>query len=160
MIRQFGIIFGISILYPALVYYGVRAYQPLPEFQYTVYASVRIAPTTPEGWKAWEEEDRAAEKRRQERLDAIDKATQPFFRAFILVAAPLGIAAMLIGSYLKFRSVGTGLILGGIISVTNAYSDYWNHLDDWIRYVSLILGLCLLIFIGYRQFIAARSNPT
>jgi hypothetical protein len=148
------------MLYPTLVYYSVRAYQPLPEFQYSYRITARLAPTTPEGWKAWEEENRAEEKKHQEDLDTIDKATQPFFRAFILVATPLGIAAMLIGSYLKFRSVGTGLVLGGIISVTNAYSDYWNHLDDWLRYVSLILGLCLLIFIGYRQFIAARSNPT
>jgi hypothetical protein len=160
MIRQFAIIFGIAILYPALVYYSVRAYQPLPEVQYHYSVIARVTPTTPEGWKAWDEENRVAEKARQEKLDAIDKATQPFFRALILVATPLGIAAMLIGSYLKIHSVGTGLVLGGIISVTNAYSDYWSHLDDWIRYVSLILGLCLLIFIGYRQFIAARSNPT
>jgi hypothetical protein len=152
MIRQFAIIFGIAILYPTLVYYSVRAYQPLPEFQYSYRITARLAPTTPEGWKAWEEENRAEEKKHQ--------ANQPFFRALILVATPLGIAAIFIGSYLKFHSIGTGLILGGIISVTSAYWDYWSHLEDWVRLVSLLFGCCILGFVGYRQFVTVRNNPT
>jgi len=160
MIRQFAIIFGIAILYPTLVYYSVRAYQPLPEFQYSYRITARLAPTTPEGWKAWEEENRAEEKKHQEELDTIDKATQPFFRALILVATPLGIAAIFIGSYLKFHSIGAGLILGSIISVTNAYWGYWSHLEDWVRLVSLLFGCCILGFVGYRQFVTVRNNPT
>jgi hypothetical protein len=158
--RQFAIIFGIAILYPALIRYSVGVFQPLPKIQNYTYVSVRIAPTTPEGWKTWEEEDRAEQKKHQEDLDAVDRATRPFFRVLILVATPLGIAAMFVGSYLKYPSVGTGLVLGGIISVTNAYWSYWNHLDDWIRYLSLLLGFGFLGFIGYHQFVAARSNPT
>jgi uncharacterized membrane protein YphA (DoxX/SURF4 family) len=160
LVRQFAIVFSIAILYPMLVYYGVRDYQPLPEFQYYVVVSARVAPTTPEGWKVWEEENRAAEKKRQEDLDAVDKATQPFFRALILVATPLGIAVIFIGSYLRFHSIGMGLIFGGIFSITNAYWGYWNHLDDWIQYLSLLLGFCLLVFVGYRQFAVTRNNPT
>jgi hypothetical protein len=160
MMRQFVIIFGIAMLYPVLVYYAVNAYQPFPKFEYTVYASARIAPTTPEGWKAWEEENRAFEKKRQEELDAIDKATEPFYRALILIGTPLGLAAILVGLLLKSHTVGVGLILGGIVSVTNAYSGYWDHLDDRIHNVSLLFGLCLLIFLGYRLFRVARNNPT
>jgi hypothetical protein len=160
MMRQFVIIFGIAMLYPVLVYYAVNAYQPFPKFEYTVHASVRITPTTPEGWKAWEEENRAFEKKRQEELDAIDKATQPFYRALILIGTPLGLVVILLGLLLKSHTVGVGLILGGIVSIANAYSGYWDHLDDRIRYVSLLLGFCLLIFLGYRLFGGAPNNPT
>jgi hypothetical protein len=159
MMRQFAIIFGIAMLYPVLVYYAVNFYQPFPKFEYTVYASVRITPTTPEGWKAWEEENRAFEKKRQEEFDAIDKATQPFYRALIFIGTPLGLAAIFIGLHLKSQTVGVGLILGGIVSITNAYSGYWDHLDDRIRYVSLLLGFCLLIFVAYQLFNVARKNP-
>jgi hypothetical protein len=159
MMRQFVIIFGIAMLYPVLVYYAVNAYQPLPKFEYTVHASVRITPTTPEGWKAWEEENRAFEKKRQEELDAIDKATQPFYRALIFIGTSLGLAAILVSLLLKSHTVGVGLILGGAVSITNAYSGYWEHLDDRIRYVSLLLGFCLLVFLVYRLFHMARNNP-
>jgi hypothetical protein len=160
MIRQFALIFGIAILYPMLIHYGVRAYQPFPKFEYTVYASARLAPTTPEGWKAWDEENRVAEQRHQEELATIDKATQPFYRSLILVAVPLGVAVILIGSFLKAQSVGLGLILGGCISIANAYSGYWAHLDDWIRYLSLLLAFCLAVFVGYREFMIKPNQPT
>jgi hypothetical protein len=159
MVRQFASILGIAMLYPVLVSYAVNAYQPFPKFEYTVHASVRIAPTTPEGWKVWEEENRALEKKQQEELDTIDKATQPFYRALIFIGTPLGLAAIFIGLHLKSRIVGVGLILGGIVSITNAYSGYWDHLDDRIRYVSLLLGFCLLVFLAYRLFHMVRNNP-
>jgi hypothetical protein len=159
MMRQFAIIFGIALLYPVLVYYAVNAYQPFPKFEYTVYASVRIAPTTPEGWKAWEAENRAFEKKRQEELDAVDRATQPFYRALIFIGTSLGLAAILVGLLLKSQTIGVGLVLGGAVSIANAYSGYWNHLDDRVRYVSLLLGFCLLVLLAYRLFRMAQNNP-
>jgi len=159
--RQFAIILSIAILYPALVFYGVGTFQPLPAFKQSGYVViVRKAPSTPAEWKAEEEEYRALVKKRQEERDAQDKATQPFYRALIRIATPLAIAMIFVGSYLKFHSVGAGLVFGAVVSVTNAYWNYWAHLDDWIRYLSLLLGPCLLVFIGYRQFVIARNNPT
>ncbi len=160
MIRHFAIIFCIGIFYPMLIHFAVNAYQPLPKFEQVVVASARLAPTTPEGWKAWEEEDRAAEKRRDERLAAIDEATRPFYRDLILVATPLGIAAVLIGSFLGFVAVGRGLMLGGFVSLANGYSGYWPHLDGWVHYSSLLMVFCLAGFVGYREFMVKPNNPT
>src|SRR5579863_8897532 len=137
LVRQFVTVFGIAVIFPALIYYSVRAYQPLPDIQYTTYVSVSLAPTTPEGWKAWEEEDRAQQKKHQEDLDAVDKATQPFYRALILVATLLGTPAILIGAILKFNSIGAGFVGGGIASITNGYWGYWNRLDDTARFALL-----------------------
>jgi hypothetical protein len=158
--RQFAIALSIATLYPALIFYGVRTYCPFPEPQYHVVVTARITPTTPEGWRAWEEEDRANEKRRNEELAALRKAAEPFFRTLIFVATPLGLAAIFIGSYLRNHAVGAGLVLGGMITVANGYWGYWNHLDNWVRWVSLLLGFCILVFVGYRQFVLARNSPT
>jgi hypothetical protein len=158
--RQFAIALSIATLYPALIFYGVRAYCPFPEPRFNIVISARITPTTPEGWRAWEEEDRAKEKRRSEELAALRKAAEPFFRTLIFVATPLGIAAIFIGSYLRNQSVGTGLILGGMVTVANGYWGYCSHLDDLVRWVSVLLGLCLVVFVGYRQVVLARSGAT
>jgi hypothetical protein len=63
----------------------------------------------------------------------------------------LGLAAILIGAYLSFQAIGTGLILGGILSVSWGYWSYWSYLDDWIRFVSLLAGFAILIFVGIRR---------
>ena len=157
--RQFAVAISIAILFPLLVYYGVSLIQPYPELEHRVVGWVEVSPTTPEGAKAREEENRAREKREKEERDAVDKATLPFFRLLILVATPPGIAAMLVGSYLRITSIGTGLMFGGMATVFDGYSGYWDYLDDWIRFVSLLIGLCIIIFVGYRQFAAARNPP-
>ena len=65
------------------------------------------------------------------------------------MSTPLGIAAIVIGTVISLPSVGTGLILGGIFAVANGYWGYWNYADDWLRFVSLILGFVILLFVAY-----------
>ena|SRR5579872_5866380 len=157
--RQFGIAVGIAVFFPMLVSYGVSLIRPYPHIEHQVYVYATIAPTTPEGWKAYEEENQARNKREQERRDAIDKARQPFYWLLFLIATPLGIAATVAGSYLKIVSVGTGLIFGGMMNVLNGVSGYWEHLTRSGQIASLLLGLCLIAFVVYRQVITARHRP-
>jgi hypothetical protein len=158
--RQFAVAIGIALLLPLLVYQGVNLIQPYPHIESYVEGWVDAGPGTPEDAKVREEEKRAREQRDREERDAVDKATLPFSRLLILVATPLGVAAMLVGSYLRIASIGTGLIFGGMLTVFDGYSDYWDHLDNWLRFVSLLAGLCLVIFLGYRQFRTANNRPT
>jgi hypothetical protein len=157
--RQFVVAMGITILFPLLIHYGVSLIEPHPDFQRRSYVWVRATPTTPEGWKAWDEENRVVEQREKEARDAIDKATRPFFRLLILVAAPLGIAAIAIGLFLRSTSVGAGLIFGGMFAAADGYCGYWIHLDIWARSVSLLAGFCIVAFVGYRYFNAGRNTP-
>jgi hypothetical protein len=158
MARQFVVAIGITILFPLLIHYGVSLIEPHPDIQRRYYVSVRIMPTTPEGWKAWDEENRAAEQREKDERDAIDKASRPFLRLLILVAVPLGIAAIAIGLFLQNSSVGTGLIFGGMFAAADGYCGYWDHLDIWARSASLLAGACVAAFIGYRYFNAGRNT--
>ena len=157
--RQFWIGLSITLFFPVCVHYLANAIHPYPEFHYQLRVVARLAPSTPEGWRAWDEENQAEEKRRQEELDYIDQAKRPFFRTLILVGAPLGIAAILVGSYVGITSVATGLIAGGIITVFYAYCGYWSHLDPWFRLASVLLAVAMTIFVWQRRF-TARSTPT
>ncbi|HEX3502226.1 MAG TPA: hypothetical protein VHU22_02405 [Xanthobacteraceae bacterium] len=154
--RQFWIGLSITLLFPMCVHYIANAIHPYPEFHQRARAYVRLAPSSAEEWKAQEERDQAEYQWQQ---DLIDIATQPFFRILIWIATPLGIAAIFVGSYLGIGSVGTGLMLGGILTVADAYWGYWNHLNMPVRLASALAGLGLLIFL-WRRHLVARSDAT
>jgi hypothetical protein len=70
----------------------------------------------------------------------------------------LGIAAILIGAYLPLYAIGTGLIFGGIFSVGAGYLGYWSYLDDWVRFVSLLAGFVILLFVGYHRIAGSNTR--
>src|SRR5713226_4040912 len=105
--RQIAIGFGIAVIFPLLVYYGVRTFHPAPNRANYFSAYVPPAPTA----TAQERKD-YADKQRQER-ESYDTAAKAFARVLILVTTPLGVAAILIGAFLPIHAIGTGLIFGG-----------------------------------------------
>jgi hypothetical protein len=104
--RQIAIGFGIAIVFPLLVYYGVRtAYSP-PKWDTEIYSSPMTA------------EER---QRQRERREAYIAQSREFARVLIIASTPLGIAAILIGTFVSLPALGTGLILGGIFTVAHGY---------------------------------------
>jgi uncharacterized membrane protein YphA (DoxX/SURF4 family) len=154
--RQIAIGFGIAMIFPLLVYYGVSTFYSPPKFNAIVTATVfRQANPTPEQQKEYEDRQRE----RQKQQDAYTTAARDFARVLVMVSTPLGVAAILIGAYLKFYAIGTGLIFGGIFAVAWGYWTYWNYLDDWMRFVSLLLGFVILVFVGYRRVAGVSGQP-
>jgi hypothetical protein len=145
--RQAAIGLGVAIIFPLLVYYGVRTFHAPPVWSEIVTVSARVydAQTSPE-------ERQANEQKRRQQEQAYNAAAKSFARILVVVSAPLGIAAFLVGAYLANVAIGTGLILGGIFTVTHGYWEYWRFADDWLRFVSLLVALALLIFVGYRRY--------
>jgi uncharacterized membrane protein YphA (DoxX/SURF4 family) len=94
----------------------------------------------------------------QQRQKTYADAAKEFARVLIIVSTPLGLAAILVGAYLSFQAVGTGLIFGGIFAVSWGYWSYWWYLDDWIRFVSLLAGFVILIFVGIRRAGAIKPS--
>ena len=151
--RQLAIGFGIAIIFPMLIHFGVATFHPVPKLQ--SFVTVRLAPSP----SAPTEERKEYAEQRKQAEDAYAEAARQFARTLVIVAAPLGIAAILIGSYLPFLAVGTGLILGGIFSVGWGYWSYWGYLDDWIRFVSLLVGFAVLLFVGVKRTSTSRKSP-
>lgn len=144
--RQIAIGFGIAIIFPLLVYYGVRTVHAPP-----VWHSIVTAP----GFSSAEtssEEKQANQQKRRGQEQAYAAAAKDFARVLVVVSTPLGIAGILAGAYLANVAIGTGLILGGIFTVAHGYWGYWNYADDWLRFVSLLVALVVLVFVGYRRY--------
>ena len=152
--RQIAIGFGIAFIFPLLIHYGVATFYPPPKFQSYVTVTARLLPSN--ATPAERQEIEEQRKKRQEQVDAFNAAAKDFARMLVLVATPLGVAAILIGSFVALHAIGTGLIFGGIFSIAWGYWGYWGHLDDWLRFVSLLVGFAILLFVGYRMISGAR----
>jgi hypothetical protein len=145
--RQIAIGFGIAVVFPMLIHYGVSTFFAAPK--YSVMVTATSAGASPE-------ERRANEAERRQQQAAYEAAAKAFARVLVIVAAPLGLLAMLIGAYLSLQAIGTGLIFGGISTVAWGYYCYWYYLDDWVRFLLLLIGFAVLLFIGVRR--AASST--
>jgi hypothetical protein len=148
--RQIAIGFGIAVIFPLLVYYGVATFHAPPKL--AVVAALAPNPT-PEERKEYQQQLRQAQ-------EAFRADAKTFARLLVQIATPLGIAAILVGAYLPLYAIGTGLIFGGIFSVTWGYWNYWQYLDDWMRFVSLLAGFAILLFVGFRRVTGARADST
>jgi uncharacterized membrane protein YphA (DoxX/SURF4 family) len=152
--RQIVIGFGIAIIFPLLIHYGVSTFHSAPKLE-----SLVAAPLPPNATPDERKEYFAQQQQlQQQRQKAYAEAAKEFARILVSVSTPLGVAAILIGAYLSIQAVGTGLILGGILTVSWGYWNYWSYLDDWIRFASLLAGFVVLIFVGFRQARIIKSS--
>jgi hypothetical protein len=149
--RQIAIGFGIAIIFPLLVYYGVSTFHPAPKTQDFYKTTCLVGKMSADEYRA------CMEKQRIER-DAYQAAAKEFSRRLVFVATPLGVAAILIGAYVALYAIGTGLIFGGIFAVGFGYWSYWQYLDDKVRFVSLLAGFAILIFVGYYRVSGIRAD--
>jgi hypothetical protein len=144
--KKFALGFGIAIILPMLVHYGVSTFSPPPKWQ------DRYDPSYYQRYdKATPEERAQLDKERAEK-DRIWRQKEKVFQSHLFaVAVPLGIASIVIGAILPIQAIGTGLMFGGIFSLTEGYMMYWSELQDWMRFLSLLIAFVVLIFIGYRK---------
>jgi hypothetical protein len=150
--RQIVVGIGIALIFPLMIYYGVSTFHPAPKWN----DYVTNEPALPATATAEERKQRAEQNRIQgERFRA---AAKSFARSVVMVAAPLGLIAIVVGSLIGMHAIGTGLIAGGILAVGWGYYGYWSYLDDWIRFVSLLCGFAVLLFVAWRM-VPLRPKP-
>ncbi|MHC4122568.1 MAG: hypothetical protein ACYSSI_03265 [Planctomycetota bacterium] len=145
--------FGIAMLLPMMVYYGVSTFSPKPEYrdyQIENYREKHDRASTEEKAELEEQKSQLNKQRREHE--------KRFQRHLFFVAAPLGIIAVIAGSIIAVQAIGTGFMLGGIITLSEGYVCYWPHLEDWMRFTSLVIGFIVLVFIGYRK-LTGKEKP-
>ena len=130
--------FGVAILLPLLVYYGVSTLHAPPKS-----IDYRTAVLEPGASK----EERAARTERfNDDQTAFKDAQEAFAFRLFWASAPIGFAAILLGGLLPISPVGTGLIFGGLFVVTGGYWANWEFIPDWQRFLSLVAaGVVLLV---------------
>jgi len=148
--REIAIGFGVAIVFPMLIYYGVSTFSHPPKGSTYHREYVNSPKLTPE-------ENQAAKQALQQAESASMEAERVFSLRLICVAAPLGYIALVLGSLLPMSGFGVGLMFGGIFAVINGYWSHWSYLEDWVRFVSLLVAMVVLTFIAYRQLSLARQ---
>lgn len=144
--KKFALGFGIAIILPMLVHYGVSTFSPAPKWQdrYSYYSYDNYQNATPA-------EKAKIDKDRKE-TDKVWRAKEKIFqRNLFFVAVPVGIIAIVLGAFAPMQAIGTGLMFGGIFSLTEGYMFYWSELQDWMRFLSLLAAFIVLIYVGYRK---------
>ena len=144
--KKIALGFGIAIILPMLVHYGVSTFSPAPKWEdrYERYSDQKYQNATPVERAKIETENQEREKiwRHKEKV---------FQSRLFFVAVPIGIACIIIGAILSIQAIGTGLMFGGIFCITEGYVCYWSELQDWMRFLSLLAAFIVLIFVGYRK---------
>ena len=144
--KKFALGFGIAIILPMLVHYGVSTFSPAPKWQdrYDHLSYQGYGNATPEQKAKIDNERKEKEKtwRQKEKI---------FQQHLFFAAVPIGIGAIIVGAIASIQAIGTGLMFGGIFTLVDGYICYWSELQDWMRFLSLLAAFVVLIFIGYRK---------
>jgi len=139
--------FGIAVVLPALVHFGVKTFHPEPK--YDDYQVENYYEKSEHGTTAEKEKVEAEHKK----LEAEYKKKEAEFEKVLFMAAvPVGLAAIIIGAIVSLPAVGTGLIFGGIFTATDGYTWYWSELHDWMKALSLLIVFIVLLVIGHMKF--------
>ncbi|MDD2866490.1 MAG: hypothetical protein PHO59_04110 [Candidatus Omnitrophica bacterium] len=146
--KKFALGFGIAVIFPMMIHYGVATFVPEPRWQ-DYHRMDEAMQMNRQNMTQAEKQQASAKRQKQE--DAWRYDQKRFQRALFSIAAPLGIMAIIVGSLVTIQAIGTGLMFGGIFSVLDGYCNYWSELPDGARFVSLLLAFIVLIYIGWRK---------
>ncbi len=133
--KKFALAFGISVVFPAMIHYGVATFSAEPRWQ-----DYHVAPLIDSNSAEYQKKDaeyRAAEKAFEKHLFA--------------VAVPLGLIIVIVGAFLPIPAIGTGLMFGGIFSVCDGYFNYWSELSAQLKFLSLLAAFIVLLVVGYKK---------
>lgn len=135
--KKLALGFGLAIIFPMMIHYGVSTFTPAPK---------------PESYIRQEEfNQRATPEEKKQKEEARESAQQQFEKHLYIVAVPLGLVVILVGAFSRVQSIGSGLMIGGIFSITDGYINYWSQLADWMRFLSLLAAFVILLIVGYKK---------
>ena len=150
--KKFALAFGIAVIFPAMIHFGVSTFSPKPKWPDCSPCSLTSTNSTPEERQRREDEY----SKRQAEYRAAEKRFETHLFA---VAAPLGLVALIIGTFLRTQATGTGLMFGGIFSVADGYFNYWSELSDALKFASMAVAFVLLLALGYAKLERSTTAP-
>lgn len=167
LIQQFVIWAGIATLLPLTSWAGATLLHPRTKLQelhreesrlrderYTVNKddlpedeaarTARMAERKKENDRIAKEEERLAKE--------VAEEVRLFNRARFWIAFPVGLITMAAGFFLRPVAVGSSLAFGGLVTLTTGCYSFWDDIDDFLRFISLLAVLVILVGIGMKKF--------
>lgn len=81
-----------------------------------------------------------------------ESVREVYERNVFFVAAPIGLAVLIIGLLLRLAAVSAGISIGGVVLIAIAVIRYWNELGKYVRLLLLGALLVILIWLAYKRF--------
>jgi hypothetical protein len=147
--KQFDVGFGIAVLLPLTVWYGVHLFHPPPErkeYFPEEFAAPHQAPAAPV------EVTEKASKDREQRTERFEQAERLYYRDLFYVAYPVGLLAFVAGTFLRVQAVGAGFMFGGLFTLGEGCYSYWDKMGDTMRFGSLLVALAVVVALGCWRF--------
>lgn len=150
-IRTAALAFGIALLIPLTSYYGIQVINPAPKHP-TASAE---APEYP-GYDASKEElneydikNRPFKEEYNKRVKEYRNLLKSYRNSYFYMSFCIGILIIIIGAIIvPTDALGTGFIIGGIITLIQGYAFVWGEITDLIKFISLISALLLFFLLG------------
>ncbi len=149
--RQLAIGFGVALVPPLLIYYGVSTFSHAPK-RSGFYTQAAHDP------KMTSEEIAARQEQTKAETASYNAAERVFSLRLLCISAPIGYAAILFGAWRQASGLGVGLMFGGIFAVINGYWWHWGFVEDWLRFMSLLIALAILILTSYRLIPSGKTG--
>lgn len=138
--KDFLIGLTITLMLPFVVYYGAISFSPAAGYHnQSKEAFFQRLEATLQGKKL--------DQSSSEAEYAAGKKT--FNKHLFYIAVPAGVLAIVAGLLFSLPGIGSGLMFGGLITLVYGYFTYWEDLPVKIKFISLLVGLILLIAAGW-----------
>jgi len=147
---------NIALLILLSLIYGFRTFMKKP-----VAPSFEVVWKLEDKLKKWErkgahekiaslkEQIVVARKEFDEKEAQYKKDMEKYIKMRLILASIIGVAILILGAFIAEASLGAGLIVGGILCITNGVSFYWYEWSDVIRFLIIIGSIFLLLIIGF-----------
>ena len=143
---------AIAVVLILLVIVGVEAFYPAPQYP-DCYELLGPQPADYNSteYQQWEQECTSIVDEYQQEAAAHD-------RNIFFIVLPLGVVFAVVGTFIQRRLgiFGAGLILGGIGTMIFALVPY--DLDAILRFAGIAATLAVLVFVGYKIFLALKRS--
>lgn len=133
--KRTALTFAIALLFPLLIHYGIETFYPTPHPE-TVALSGQVHTLSSPNTRS---------------TDAFIVKYNQHQKITFYVNVILGLIVILLGTVIKFDTIGSGLIFGGAITLLSGYLGYWSNLDAPLKFVSLLIAFLLILFIASRK---------
>lgn len=155
VLKESIVCFGMAALLPLLVFYAtslfIKTFPQPKDFMVPGYAQ-RIQQTESE------DEKKSLYTQQMQLRNAYIKQTEEHAQAFFFFSLFIGLCAIFAGIFIHGIGVGSGLILGGIVSILQGYYFYWFYLTDLLRFVSLLVGVAILFAAGHLKVVRRTAE--
>jgi hypothetical protein len=154
IVKQIAIWAAVTALLPLSVWYGTRVFSSPPDWEAHSKAASRLQE------EIGRAEDRAERDKLREEKDRLDEelkeAERVFYGHMFWVAYPIGLVAIVLGTFYPVQAVGAGLMFGGLSALTAGCYSHWDEMSEWLRFGSLVLALVVVLVLGTLRFRAVN----